>query len=195
MSDGDQFDGLAEHVVRNLGPATKRWTPPGDEPGYGVTLHYPEGTPLPVVSAVTNGLRYQPIRARKPVELICTLQNGQEPAALHLLAGAAQYLTQAEPRPHATYDHLVGGEELLVPDTHIRGLLFGVHPVFREVSLFHSETGQAGEPALQYLTLLPLTGADLRFLTEGDEGPGRQDRLWERWRAGKVEFWDVHRPE
>ena len=194
MSESDQFEGLAEHVVRHLGPATKRWTPPGEEDsGYGVTLHQPQERPLPVVSAVTNGLRYQPVRAPKPSELICTLQSGQEPAALHLVHGAAQYLLRQDPAPLAVYDHLVGGgEEPLVPDTNIRGLLFGVNPVFPDVAVFY---GPNGEPAAQYLTLLPLTRADVRFLSEGDQGPGRQDRLCQRWREGKVEFWDVHRPE
>lgn len=192
MSENDPYGGLAEHVVQHLGPARRRWTPPGDDPAFGATLHYPQRQTLPVVSAVTNGLRYQPIAASMPVELVCTLQTHQEPAALHLLHGAAQYLLQTEPQPQAAPDHMVGSDGPLVPDTHIRGLLFGTHPVFPDVSLFR---GTGGEPVLQYLTLLPLTGADLRFLTEGDEGPGRQQRLWRRWRADRVEFWDVHRPE
>ncbi|MFR9675900.1 hypothetical protein [Streptomyces sp. TR06-5] len=191
MSEGDQFDGLAEHVVSHVGPAVKRWTPTEDDAGYGVTLHYPEERPLPVVSAVTNGLRYRPVRSPEPVELICTLQTGQEPAALHLVHTAARYLLRdAEPKPLAVQDQLIASDDLLVPRTQIRGLLFGVHPVFRGVSSF---AGKGGATVLRYLTLLPLTASDIRFLTQGDEGPGRQERLWQRWRADRVEFWDVER--
>ncbi|AXK36855.1 hypothetical protein DVA86_34290 [Streptomyces armeniacus] len=192
MSDDDRFEGLAEHVVRHLGPATKRWDPPGDDPGYGVTLHYPEKRPLPVVSAVTNGLRFQPIRAPKPSELLCTLQTGQEQEALHLVDGAAQYLLRQDPSPLAVHGHLVAGDDPLVPETNVRGLLFAVSPVFPDVSVF---LGPDGEPAVQYLALLPLTGSDLQFLTEDDKGHDRQDRLWERWRANKAEFWDIRRPD
>ncbi len=188
MTDSDQFEGLAEHVVRHLGPAKRRWTP-SDDRGYGVTLHYPEK--LPIVSAATAGLRLQPVNAPEPVELICTLQTGQEAAAVRLVNAAAEYVTAGgEPKPRAVLDQLVGGEAPLVPDTDVRGLLFGVHPVARDVAEFRDP---AGEVALRFLTLLPLTGADLRFLVEGDQGPGRQDRLWQRWRANKVEFWDVNR--
>lgn len=187
MSEDDRFGGLAEHVVRHLGPARRRWTPPDDR-GYGVTLHYPEK--LPVVSAVTAGLRFQRVEAPRPVELICTLRSGQEGAAIQLLNVAAEYLTAGERKPRAVYDQLVGGEAPLVPDTDVRGLLFGVHPVARDVAVYRDE---AGAVALRFLTVLPLTGADLGFLVEGDQGPGRQDRLWRRWRESKVEFWDVHR--
>lgn len=188
MTESDRFDGLAAHVVRHLGPAKRRWTPPG-EPGFGITLHYSEEQPLPVVSAVTTGLRYQPVNAPLPVELICTLETGQEAEALYLVNAAAQYLT-GEASPLAVYDQMVGGEGPLIPDTAIHGLLFGVHPVFQDVSLFR---GEDGEVALRFLTLLPLTQGDLRFLTEGDTGRDRQARLWQRWRAAKAEFWDAHR--
>lgn len=189
MSEEDRFDGLAEHVVRHLGPAKRKWTPPED-PGYGAVLHYPEETPLPVVSAVTVGLRFKDIRALKPVELICTLQSGQEAEALHLLNAAAQYLMTADPKPLADFDHMVGGDGTpLIPDTRIHGLLFGVHPVFPDVALFRDQEGGA---ALQFLTLLPLDENELRWVAEGDPH-SRQERLWTRWKQRKVEFWDIRR--
>ena len=191
MSDSDPLDGLAAHVVRHLGPAKRRWTPPDDR-GYGVTLHYPERQQLPVVSAVTAGLHLQEVDAPEPIELICTLQTGQEAEAVRLVSVAAQYALGegGEARPPAGQDRMVGGDAPLLPGTAIHGLLFGVHPVFREVSPFHGEDGSV---ALRFLTVLPLTEGDLRFLVASDEGAGRQARLWERWRARKVEFWDVRR--
>ncbi|MDT0378640.1 suppressor of fused domain protein [Streptomyces sp. DSM 42041] len=191
MTDSDEFGGLTAHVVRHLGPAKRRWTPPDDR-GYGVTLHYPQRQRLPIVSAVTAGLHLQEIEAPEPIELICTLQTGQEAEAVRLVNVAAQYVLGegGEERPPVGQDRLVGGEAPLIPGTAIHGLLFGAHPVFREVSPF---LGEDGSVALRFLTVLPLTEGDLRFLVAADVGAGRQARLWERWHAQKIEFWDVHR--
>lgn len=193
MTESDDFGGLAAHVVRHLGPAKRRWTPPDDR-GYGVTLHYPEKQPLPVVSAVTAGLHLHEVDAAEPIELICTLQTGQEAEAVQLVNVAAQYVLGVgmESRPPAGQDRMVGGDAPLLPGTAMHGLLFGAHPVFREVSPF---LGPDGAVALRFLTVLPLTDEDVRFLVAGDQGSGRQARLWERWRAGKVEFWDIRRTD
>jgi hypothetical protein len=134
---------------------------------------------------VTNGLRFQRIRAVVAQELVVTVQARHERAAHYLAKITADQVIQTG--VGLVYDQVVMADNPLIPGSQIQGVIASTHP-YVDADMEDMRDPE-GETELQLLTLIPITGA------EG--GLARQqgaDALYDRWEQQETDLLDITRP-
>lgn len=173
MSDSE----VRDHISRYLG-AFRDIRPV--EAGFGVSVHE---TPS-MVSAVTDGLRSRTLQSPLPLELACSVRPDQETYASELVERFAMLALAGD--AELEYDDGILTEEPLVPGTEIHGLLAAPHPYADE--MFNLFRGGDGELSLQFVTLVPVTSPEGRYLRDHETGD-----LFDLWKSTATDLLDLHR--
>ncbi|MBE9374068.1 suppressor of fused domain protein [Saccharopolyspora sp. HNM0983] len=136
------------------------------------------------VSVLTSGLREHRAGAPLPQELVCTARSAQERWARHLVSVVAELLAESASR--VGYGALVMNDRLLLPDTQVAGALAAPHPYLGDE--FDIVPGPDGSPALQLITLIPLSRGEAQLVSRY----GR-DVLYDRWESAGADLRDLTR--
>jgi hypothetical protein len=185
MTDDQKYSGFLDHIQEFLGPVTSAEPPTIDGGNRGFAIFFCDSTDGDLVSAVTNGLRFQKITAIMPLELACTLHKDQQSAARVLIALTATLTIQKGEGP--AFDQVIPAPEPLIPGTEIEGVMIVPHPYIEDG--FESLLNSEGQTELQILTLVPVTAAEIAFSEEN--GP---DALYEIWEEQETDLLDINRP-
>ncbi|MBC6456574.1 suppressor of fused domain protein [Actinomadura sp. HBU206391] len=185
LTDPRRFEGLLDHTERHLGRL--RHAEPPDAIGgrnRGFAIAFYDHPDLDMVSAATNGVRFQRITALFPQEYVCSARPGQETEAGYLLHVVADRVVQSGEGHEYEGGYL--NAEPLIPDTQICGLFAEPHPYAdEEFNLFRDDQG---EIAVEFITLVPVTRAEFEFLREhGDE------EMFEVWSERETDLLDIYR--
>ncbi|MGP3974055.1 suppressor of fused domain protein [Streptomyces sp. 8N114] len=176
-ADNDYLD----HLRRHLGEVVEREE--AQDRGYGL-LEFRRETP-PLSTVTTDGLRSQGLTALAPVELACTLWEGQRHVARHLVDSMAQILLR-NPSRLIEYGFVVENDEALLKGTQIHAVLGCPSPFFRDgFGLLKEESGNIN---VQTITLLPITAGEADLVR--DEG---EDALFAAFWEKKPNLLDVTR--
>jgi hypothetical protein len=164
------------HVERYLGARTRTVS----VSGFSIGVH----SSPPMVSAVTDGMRFRSLQSSLPLEFACSVLPGQEDLAVRLVEMFADSTVRGG--SEVEYDDGFVVDEPLVHGSQVRGLLAAPHPYADEMFNLFRDTG--GELRLQFVTLVPLTGAEARHLRDHETG-----ELFELWEASGTDLLDLHR--
>lgn len=137
------------------------------------------------LSVLTSGLRDETAGAPLPQELIATAHAAQELHVRHLVAVIAELL--AESRSRVGYGALIMNDRILLPDTQVCGALAAPHPHLDDD--FDIVPDSTGAPALQMITLVPITRAESQLVARY----GR-DALYDSWENTHTDLLDLKRP-
>jgi Suppressor of fused protein (SUFU) len=159
------------HAERYLGPRTR--VAEG-----GIAVH---ASPS-MVTAVTDGL--PPLGTPLPLEFACSLHPEFEAEAVQLVRLFADLSLRSG--TDVEYDDGYLTDEPLVAGTAVHGLLAAPHPYADE--MFNLFRGAAGELRLQFVTLVPITDAEGRYLAGHETG-----ELAELWQARGTDLLDLRR--
>lgn len=110
------------------------------------------------VSFATHGLSDRPITAVAPQELVCSVEHGQDGAAVFLLHRAIDLVLQ-NGRGLVNGD-LIRNDRPLLERTRIHGILVSAHPYAGDD--FDAVFGDDGSVVAEIQTLIPLTDTELR---------------------------------
>ncbi len=184
-TDPARYEGLLEHVERYLG--TTRYAQSaeieGRNRGFAVGIHdHPD---LPMVSAVTTGVRFQAIQTPLPLEFACSALPGQEDEAAFLVHVFADMTVRNG--SEVEYDDGFINDEPLIPGTAIHGLLAAPHP--RTDEMFNLFRNDQDELRLQFITLVPVTAAEAEYLRTHETG-----ELFDLWESKGTDVLDIYRP-
>lgn len=181
-------DGFLGHLEQHLGNIRHIESGRSDSGGTGhrgydlVEFH----TPDPGVSTViTNGLRFQSLTATRPQELVCSLWEGQRDIVRYFVDSMAGVLL-GQGRG-LEYGAVVVNDRPVLEGTEMHGVL--AHPSPYYGSDFDLFRDASGEPAVQIITLMPVTAAEAALVEEEDA-----DELFERFWAKRPNLLDVTRP-
>jgi hypothetical protein len=89
---------------------------------------------------------------------VCSVQNGQDGAAAHIVTTMLDMIIATDRGPLVT--QLIPGKAPILERTNIYGLLAASHPYLDDA--FNTVTDDAGAILIQIVTLLPLTAAEVR---------------------------------
>ncbi|RSN67340.1 suppressor of fused domain protein [Actinomadura sp. WAC 06369] len=180
------YEGLFEHAERYLGPVTHAEPPDvlGFNRGFAIGYHrHPE---FEMVSAATTGVRFQDLEFELPEEIVCSARPGQESEAGYLAHVAASNAVKSG-RGHG-YGGGYRNAEPLIPDTRISAFAHFLHPLLpKEFAYFRNA---AGEAALRFVTVVPMTDAEFLFVRDEEEG---FSGLMEVWRLNGTDILDLYR--
>lgn len=137
------------------------------------------------MSVLTSGLRHRTAGAPLPQELIATGHAHQELHVRHLVAVIAELLSESDSR--VGYGALIMNDRVLLPDTQICGALAAPHPYLGED--FDIVPDPRGEPALQMITLVPITRPESQLIARYGK-----DALYDRWEGTRADLLDLQRP-
>ncbi|RSN60645.1 hypothetical protein DMH01_15250 [Amycolatopsis sp. WAC 04182] len=139
---------LDEHLTRFLGQG-RRVTDVG---GVEIWRHErPE-----YVTFATHGLSSQPITAVYPQELVCSVEHGQDGAALHLVRATLEIVE--ENRRGVVNNQVIRNNQPLLADTDITGVLVGGHPYLDDFDVIF---GADRKVLVELMTLIPLTSGEV----------------------------------
>jgi hypothetical protein len=180
------YKGLLDHAERYLGPVTHAEPPDvlGYNRGFAIGFHrHPEHE---MVSAASTGLRFQDLEFQIPEEIVCSARPGQERGASHLVHFAAtSAVKNGEGHGHGSGYR---NAEPLIPGTRISSLAYSTHPHLPdEFDHFHNADGQA---MLRFITIVPMTDPEFRFVLAEKDG---LHGLMELWRLNRTDILDLHR--
>lgn len=179
-----RFAALPAHVETHLGRvlgADSRQTDQRLRDYHLVHCRQPDGAH---VSVLSSGLRDELCGAPLPQEVLCTMRSEQQRYARHLTGVVAELLADGGSR--LGYGALITNDRLLLPETEIAGALAAPHPYLGEE--FDVLLDEAGAPALQLVTLIPVSRGEAQLVARR----GR-DALYDRWQERQVDLRDVHR--
>jgi hypothetical protein len=159
------------HTERYLGPRTRV--------AEGMAVH---ATPA-MVTAVTDGL--PPLGTPLPLEFACSLHPAYEAEAVRLVALFAELSVRGG--AEVEYDDGYLAPEPLIEGSGVYGLLATPHPYADEMFNLFRDT--SGELRLQFVTLVPVTEAEGRYLKDHETG-----ELTELWEANSTDLLDLRRP-
>jgi hypothetical protein len=142
---------MAQHLTRFLGAGAQ-----AEQLARNVQLWRYERPEF--VSFATQGLSDLDVAALKPQELVCSVQNGQDGAAAHIVTTMLDMIIATDRGPLVT--QLIPGKAPILERTNIYGLLAASHPYLDDA--FNTVTDDAGAILIQIVTLLPLTAAEVR---------------------------------
>ncbi|MBB5858296.1 suppressor of fused domain protein [Amycolatopsis umgeniensis] len=124
------------------------------------------------VSFATHGLSSQPIAAVYPQELVCSVQAGQDGAALFLVQAALGIVQESG---HGVVNgQVIRNEQPLLARTAITGMLVGGHPYLED---FDVVFGADREVLAELMTLIPLTSDEVARSTANDGVAALLDHL------------------
>jgi hypothetical protein len=185
MSTAEKFSGFLDHIQRHLGRIRDGEPPTADGGNRGYALFFLLNETGDLVSVVTNGLRFQRVRAVLPQELVVTVQAQHERAAHYLAKITADQVIQTG--VGLVYDQVVMADNPLIPGSQVQGVIASTHPYVDDD--MEAMPGPDGEPELQLLTLIPVTGAEGQLARQ--QGA---DALYDRWEAQETNLLDISRP-
>lgn len=159
------------HAERHLGPRTRAAEG-------GIAVH----TSPSMVTAVTDGL--PALGTPLPLEFACSVHPEFEAEAVRLVRLFADLSVRSG--SEVEYDDGYLTEEPLVAGTLVHGLLAAPHPYADEMFNLFRDAG--GELRLQFVTLVPITDAEGRYLGDHETGD-----LAERWEARGTDLLDLRR--
>ncbi|MFI0354225.1 suppressor of fused domain protein [Actinomadura sp. 9N407] len=180
------YEGLLDHAERYLGAVTHGEPPDvgGYNRGFAIGFHrHPEHD---MVSAASTGLRFQDLDFQLPEEVVCSARPGQEREAGYLVHVVAE-LALKDGKGHG---HGGGyrNAEPLIPETQISSLAYSVHPQLPEE--FNHYNDADGAPVLRFVTLIPMTDPEFRFVLADNDG---LQGLMEVWRTNRTDILDLYR--
>jgi suppressor of fused protein SUFU len=185
MSTAEKFSGFIDHIQRYLGAIRDGEPPTVDGGNRGYALFFLVNAKGDLVSVVTNGLRFQRVRAVMPQELVVTVHARHERGAHFLAKITADQVVRTG--VGLVYDQVVMADNPVVPGTQIHGVIASTHP-YVDADM-EDMPGADGETELQLLTLIPITGAEGQLArTQG------ADALYDRWEAAATDLLDLARP-
>ncbi|MEU4095053.1 suppressor of fused domain protein [Streptomyces sp. NPDC026673] len=184
MTTGEKYAGFLDHIQACLGPIRDAEAPAADGAGRGFALLFCVSGDGDLVTAVTNGLRFQDITAIMPLELACTLRSDQRSAARALVALTATLAVRTGAGP--AFDQIIPAPEPLIAGTEIEGVMIVPHPYLEDG--FESLVNAQGRTELHLLTVVPVTAAEIAYAQE--HGP---DALYEQWEEQETDLLDVTR--
>lgn len=184
MSTAEKFSGFVDHIERYLGTIRDGEPPTVGGGNRGYALFFLLNGPGDLVSVVTNGLRFQRIRAVRPQEFVVTTHTRHEQAARFLSVITADQVIRTE--VGLVFDQVVMAENTLIPDSQIQGVIASTHP-YVDAEL-EDLTDENGEVELQVITLIPITGPEGRLVQESGA-----DALYDRWEAQETDLLDPFR--
>jgi hypothetical protein len=173
---------IHDHLSHHLGPC-RSTRPLADASGRPLGAVHVHGLPS-MVSVVTAGLHARTLQSPLPLELLCSVRPGQEADAERLVARFAGLTVGGE--VELEYDDGLLVDEPLVPGTSIRGLLAAPHPYLDE--MFTMFRDRDGTLRLQFVTLVPITGAEGAYLRDHETG-----ELFELWESAGTDLLDLRR--
>jgi hypothetical protein len=159
------------HVERYLGPRTRAVSG-------GVAVHAAPS----MVTAVTDGL--PPLGTPLPLEFACSVHPEFEADAVRLVSLFAELSVRSG--SEVEYDDGYLAESPLVDGSSVHGLLAAPHPYADE--MFNLFRDSAGELRLQFVTLVPVTEAEGRYLRDHETGD-----LFELWSSLGTDLLDLRR--
>lgn len=159
------------HVERYLGPRTRVVSG-------GIAVH---ASPS-MVTAVTDGL--PPLGTPLPLEFACSAHPEFEEEVVRLVALFTELSVRS--RAGVEYDDGYLAEEPLIAGTALSGLLAAPHPYADE--MFNLFRDSAGVLRLQFVTLVPVTEAEGRYLEDHET-----EDLFERWKSLGTDLLDLRR--
>ena len=179
-----RFDGLLQHWQRYAGEF--RGVEPRDVRGYnrGYDIAFYESGDGAMVTAGTNGLRFQRYVTLKEEELACSVHAHQGEAARYLVDVTASLVLEKE--RGLQYGDVFGNSQPLLAGTQIYGVLGAPHPYLDEgFDLFRAADG---EILLQIVTLIPVTRAEIDFIAAHG-----YEKLGAIWQEHGTDLLDVER--
>ncbi|MCP2259403.1 Suppressor of fused protein (SUFU) [Streptoalloteichus tenebrarius] len=180
----DRYDGVSGHIERHLGRIRDAESPTLHGPNQGYTLAVYEHPEYDMVSVISNGVCFQQVDSMLPEEFVCTLQSDQEEIAAFLVNVICEMVVRSG--QGLEFDQAVENTQPLVPDTRIHGVLASPHPYLStDFDVFHDAYG---EPALQIITLVPITFAEAKYVEQFGA-----DAVRKIWEAKETDLLDVYR--
>lgn len=138
-----------------------------------------------MVSAATTGVRFQDVSAPLPQEYVVSAQPDQSDEAGYLVhVGASQVVQTGR---GYIYGQGYLNAEPLIPGTNIEFLLAWPHPFLDKD--FDTYRDDGGDPALQFITLIPATRAEFEHIRDHDSPIA----LLELWESRDTSLLDLHR--
>lgn len=182
-----RFSGFPAHIEHHIGRVrgadSREATGPEGTRDRGYHLVHCDHADGNHVSMLTSGLREHLAGAPLPQELVCTAHADQELHARHLVAVVAELLVGS--RSRIGYGALIVNDRTLLPDTDIAGALAGPHPYLADT---FDVLLQHGEPALQLITLIPVTRPESQLVARAGT-----DALYDQWEHRDVDLTDLTR--
>jgi suppressor of fused protein SUFU len=181
----EKYSGFLDHIQQYLGRIRDGEPPTVGGGNRGYALFFLVNSTGNLISIVTNGIRYQPIRVPLPQEYVCTVYARHEQPARVLTILTSDHILRVG--IGLVLDQVVLADNPIIPDSQIQGVIAATHPyVDGDVETL---IGSDGEAELQILTLIPITAAEGHLAR--DSGP---DALYDRWEAQETDLLDLFRP-
>jgi hypothetical protein len=180
----EKYSGFPDHIQRYLGRIRDGEPPTVGGGNRGYALFFLVNSTGNLISIVTNGIRFQPIRVPLPQEYICTVYARYEQPARALTIMTADHILRVG--TGLVLDQVVLADNPLIPDSQIQGVIASSHPyVDGDVETL---VGPDGEVELQLLTLIPITAGEGHLAR--DQGP---DALYDKWEERETDLLDIFR--
>jgi hypothetical protein len=177
--------GLLDHLQRHAGPHA------GAEPAIiggrnrGYALNFFESPGGDMVTVVSSGLRFKDIDVAWREEVACTLQPKQADIARFFVNVVCERIL--ETREGFEFDRVIDNQTEFIDGTRMEGLVLSSHPYFgADFNVRHDRTG---EVELQVISVVPVTRAEMDFITAHDV-----DALFDIWVRDRTNLLDVERP-
>ncbi|KFZ80825.1 hypothetical protein ED92_10875 [Amycolatopsis sp. MJM2582] len=139
---------LDDHLTRYLGHGRRETEVDGVEIWRHERPEY--------VSFATHGLSSQPITAVYPQELVCSVEHGQDGAALYLVETTLKIVQ--ENHRGVVNNQVIRNDRPLLAGTDITGVLVGGHPYLDD---FDAIFGADRNVLVELMTLIPLTSSEV----------------------------------
>ncbi|MBG0566744.1 suppressor of fused domain protein [Actinoplanes aureus] len=184
MSATEKYSGFLDHIQSYLGPVRETEPPTVTGGNRGYALFFCRTPDDDLLSVVTNGLRFQPITAVLPQELVCTVHSVQRKAAHLITALTAEVVMKG--RRGLALEQVIPSPGPLVPDSDIGGVIAAAHPYADDE--FDMLRSAEGAVELQLITLIPATTGELLYAERHGTGA-----LFEQWETRETDLLDAFR--
>jgi len=184
MNSSERFGGFVAHLERHLGTLRGAEGPEAEGRNRGYSIAFFERSDPGIISAASNGIRFQDVTSIMPEELVCTLRHDQENVARYLVNVVSSMVIGSG--NGIEYDQIIKNDQPLIPQTEIQAILAASSPYFgTEFDLLRDGRGN---PELQIITLIPITLAEAEYAEENEP-----EDLFEEWQGSRTNLLDVRR--
>lgn len=185
MTAAPAFAGFLPQIAEHLGPVQWVEEPTAHGPNRGFAVLYLNAEGSEIGSAVTNGLRFQNIKAVFPQELCCSLLTEQEETAHKIVVQVARMVLDGG--AGVVSGTIIPGDKPLAEGSAMTGVICAEHP-FADAE-FDTVRDADGKAEMQIITLIPASPAELALAT----GQGT-DALFDLWEQQETDLADLTRP-